>query len=122
MCCLDIWEIVAQQSSEDTFHNLSIGIGSGPVSVGNFGSTDQIGFTVLGSPVDRAARLEPASIEYGCKLLIDLETYNLVKEVPELQFRMLPPITLPGLAQPVTTYEPFREDSVSAALLGTSQN
>ncbi len=117
LCCLDIYEEVAQQSGDDAFHELSIGIGSGPVSVGNFGSTDQIGFTVLGPTVDHAARLEPASAQYGCRLLIDLENYNLVKEVPDFHFRMLPLITIAGEPKPVAAYEAFKQGSVSPEFL-----
>lgn len=113
MCCLDIWEAVSQQDGEDAFQELSIGIASGLISVGNYGSTDQIGFTVLGPTVDRAARLEPASAQWGCKLLIDSTTYDLVKETTELQFRMLPPVVVPGVPEPIVAYEPFKSGAVS---------
>lgn len=116
-CCLNIWEEVAQQQREDAFHDLSIGIASGPVSVGNYGSTDQIGFTVLGATVDLAAQLEPISAKYGCRLLIDLTTYKLVKSSTELQFRMLPPITVSGVEEPVVAYEPFTSGAVPQSFL-----
>ncbi|MDH3602773.1 MAG: adenylate/guanylate cyclase domain-containing protein, partial [Candidatus Tectomicrobia bacterium] len=117
LCCLAIWEEVAHQESEDAFHDLSIGIASGSVSVGNFGSTDQIGFTVLGPTVDRAARLEPASAQCGCKLLIDLQTYELVKDAADLRFRLLPRIPVAGDSTPLATYEPFKGDTVSQDFL-----
>lgn len=117
LCCLAIWEEVSHQEGEEVFHDLSIGIASGPVSFGNFGSTDQIGFTVLGPTVDRAARLEPASTQYGCRILIDRETYDLVKKAPELQFRLVPYIAAAGGAEPLATYEPFFKDTVSQEFL-----
>lgn len=117
MCCMDIWEAVSQQEGEDTFHELSVGIASGLISVGNYGSTDQIGFTVLGPTVDRATRLEPASAQYGCSLLIDQATYDLVKETADLQFRMLPLMAIPGVAEPMVAYEPLKPEAVSQAFI-----
>uniref|UniRef100_UPI001C4E0259 adenylate/guanylate cyclase domain-containing protein n=1 Tax=Candidatus Entotheonella palauensis TaxID=93172 RepID=UPI001C4E0259 len=117
LCCLGIWEEVSKQESEAAFHDLSIAIASGPVSVGNFGSTDQIGFTVLGPTVDRAARLEPASVQCGCRMLIDQATYDLVKKASELRFRLVPYISVSGTSEPIATYEPFKVEAVSEKFL-----
>ena len=106
-CCLKITETVSSINDPQAFTELKIGIGSGPVLVGNFGSTDQIGFTVLGPTVNRAARLEPASAQCGCKILIDEATYHLIANDPDLCFRRLPPISLKGLSSAMITYEPF---------------
>lgn len=112
LCCLDIWEDVAKQLGENDTLELSIGVASGSVSIGNFGSTQQIGFTVLGPTVDRAACLEPVATKYGCRLLIDLATYELIKESTDLQFRMLPHIAIENGAAPIATYEPFKRGRV----------
>ncbi len=107
VCCLKISETVSAIDDPEAFHELKIGVGSGSVLVGNFGSTDQIGFTVLGPTVNRSARLEPASAQCGCKILIDDVTYKLLRDDQEFKFRRLPPIAIKGLASSVTTYEPF---------------
>lgn len=115
--CLAIWDDVSRQEGETVFHDVSIGIASGPVSFGNFGSTDQIGFTVLGPTVDRATRLEPASAQCGCRMLLDQETYDLVKQAPELRFRLVPHIAVDGVPEPLTTFEPFKKETVSQDFL-----
>ncbi len=117
LCCLDIWEEVAKETERNGAFGLSIGVASGSVSIGNFGSTQQIGFTVLGPTVDRAARLEPVATKYGCRLLIDLETYELIKESTDLKFRMLPHIAIENGAAPIATYEPFKRDRVQQEFL-----
>ena len=57
---------------------LRIGVNTGYCTVGNFGSEDRMDYTIIGSPVNLAARLqsygEPGSI------LLSHETYSLVKE------------------------------------------
>ena len=115
LCCLDICDDLAKQTGTHVFRELSIGVASGPVSIGNFGSTQQIGFTVIGPTVDRAASLDPMAAQYGCRLLIDLETYELIKESTELQFRMLPYIAINSGAAPIATYEPFKRETVDQA-------
>ncbi len=116
-CCLRISQEVEKIKDPEAFHELKIGIGSGEVLVGNFGSTDQIGFTVLGPTVNRSARLEPASAQSGCKILLDQTTYELLKEEAELRFRRIPPFTVKGISETMITYEPFFADEALEAFL-----
>ncbi len=120
-CCLKITHAVSQFEDPDAFHELKIGIGSGRVLVGNFGSTDQIGFTVLGPTVNRAARLEPASAQCGCKILIDQSTYDLLKVIKEFQFRRLPRISVQGITKNMITYEPFFTANIKTSFLDQFQ-
>jgi len=117
LCCLDICDDILKHRGADVFSELSIGVASGTVSIGNFGSTQQIGFTILGPTVDRASGLEPIAAQYGCRLLIDLETYKLIKESTALQFRMLPYIAIENGAAPIATYEPFKRENVEQGFL-----
>lgn len=116
-CCLRISHEVEKIDDPEAFNELKIGIGSGPVLVGNFGATDQIGFTVLGPTVNRAARLEPASAQCGCKVLIDQHTYELLKDYEDLLFRRLPRFAMKGISEPIIAYEPFFTDYAPAACL-----
>ena len=116
MCCLKITETVSSIKDPHAFTELKVGIGSGSVLVGNFGSTDQIGFTVLGPTVNRSARLEPASAQCGCKILIDEPTYTLLSDDKDICFRRLPSISVKGLASSMTTYEPFMKTDDHAFL------
>jgi class 3 adenylate cyclase len=117
MCCLTIWDEVSNQDAAEAFTELKIGIASGPVMVGNFGATRQVGFTVLGPTVNRAARLEPASAQCGCKILVDQDTFALLGDDPELVFRELPVISVKGVDADLRVYEPLRKDGVSSQAL-----
>ena len=57
--------------------NIRIGINSGVCTVGNFGSDRRLDYTVIGSPVNLASRLE--SLCPHEKILISNETYNIIK-------------------------------------------
>jgi hypothetical protein len=80
---------------------------SGPICVGNFGSTQQVGFTILGPTVNRAARLEPASFQCGCKVLVDEETHALVGDGDEIVFRSWGRVEVKGIDTGLAVYEPL---------------
>jgi class 3 adenylate cyclase len=116
-CCLKISQEVERIEDPDGFHELKIGVGSGSVLVGNFGSTEQIGFTVLGPTVNRSARLEPASAQCGCHILVDQNTYGLLKDDQDFRFRRVPLIAVKGISKKIVTYEPFFANQVDEAFL-----
>jgi len=118
-CCLRIWQEVGKIEEPGAFNKLKIGVGSGQVLIGNFGSTNQIAYTVLGPTVNRAARLEPASAQVGCHILIDGNTYDLLKEDAAFRFRRVPMIALRGISNSMVTYEPFFVNQVSDDFLAT---
>lgn len=53
---------------------IRIGVASGPVASGSIGSRDRMAFTVYGSTVNRAARLETLCKDLGQTILIDQST------------------------------------------------
>ena len=118
-CCLRIWQEVESIDEPDSFNQLKVGIGSGQVLIGNFGATNQIAYTVLGPTVNRAARLEPASAQSGCKILIDENTYELLKDDSDFTFRRLPKIGVKGIKASISTYEPFFGKQISESFLKT---
>jgi adenylate cyclase len=84
---------------------LSIGVGfnSGPVNVGNMGSSKRLAWTVMGDNVNLASRLEGLTKEYGAKIITGEGTYREAKG--QYVFRDLDKIRVKGKLQPVDIYE-----------------
>ncbi len=78
-----------------------IGINTGFCTVGNFGSEDRMDYTIIGSGVNLASRLEN-SAKPG-KILVSYETYALVKD--EIFCEKLGEIAVKGISHPVETYQ-----------------
>jgi len=79
---------------------IRIGINTGYCTVGNFGSEDRMDYTIIGSEVNLAARLQ-SHAEVGGILLAN-ETYALVKDW--LATEPGDVLTVKGFANPVTTF------------------
>lgn len=80
-----------------------IGINTGKMIFGNMGSDDKFNYTMMGDPVNLAARLESANKDYGTYLMIGQDTHELVKDAMEC--RELDLIKVKGKQIPVTVYE-----------------
>lgn len=80
---------------------LRIGINTGYCTVGNFGSEDRMEYTIIGSEVNLAARLQ-SHAELGC-ILMSHETYSLVKDMVLAEERE--PIQAKGIAKKVRNYK-----------------
>jgi class 3 adenylate cyclase len=86
--------------AEQPFH-MRIGINTGYVTVGNFGSDDRMDYTIIGSCVNATARLEFHAETDG--ILIGHETYALVKD--EVDTEEHEPIKVKGFAEPLRCYK-----------------
>jgi class 3 adenylate cyclase len=77
-----------------------MGIATGLCAVGNFGSTHQLAYTVMGTAVNLASRLQ--SHATPGHVLISQETYDLV--AGDFVCVPLPELHVKGLADPIAAY------------------
>jgi adenylate cyclase len=93
---------------------IGIGINSDTVFAGNIGSSKRMEFTAIGAGVSLASRLEGASKQYGCDIVISDTTYRHCAD--RIWVRELDRIRCKGTRQPVTIYElvGLRSEPISA--------
>lgn len=89
---------------------IGIGISSGEVVAGNIGSQKRMDYTVIGDGVNLSARLESATKEYGCDIILSEYTYSLCCD--RLWVRELDRIRVKGKNQAVSIYELIGESDV----------
>jgi adenylate cyclase len=82
---------------------IGIGINSDYVISGNIGSSKRMEFTAIGDGVNLGSRLEGASKQYGCDIVISETTYTPCKDY--ILARELDFIKVKGKTQPVSVYE-----------------
>lgn len=80
---------------------IRMGINTGYATVGTFGTSDHLDYTVLGTHVNLASRLETAA-EPG-EILISYETWSLIKDV--VMCRDKGDITVKGFSHPIQVYQ-----------------
>ena len=93
---------IRKQRGEDPVL-VGAGINKGFVVSGNIGSRDMMDYTVIGDPVNLAARLEGANKMYGSLIMISEFTYEKVKD--KVEVREMDLIAVKGKEKPVRIYE-----------------
>jgi len=83
--------------------NTRIGVNSGLVVGGLVGSGDRVSYTVHGGDVNLTARLEQLNKDYGTKIIISENTYNLI-DAKKYNFRELGEALLRGKKEPMGIY------------------
>jgi len=81
--------------------HVRMGINTGYCTVGNFGSSDRLDYTVVGREVNTASRLE-TSADPG-QIHISHTTYELVKD--EVRCSPAGPLEAKGIAHTIKTYQ-----------------
>jgi adenylate cyclase len=82
---------------------IGIGINSDSVISGNIGSSKRMEFTAIGDGVNLGSRLEGASKQYGCDIVISQYTYRPCADL--IWHRELDCIRVKGKNEPVKIYE-----------------
>ena len=85
---------------------IGIGVNSGPVLAGSIGGGGRLEFTVIGDPVNVAARVERMTRETGDTVLITEATRCLLARAGELDLEERGEMTLKGRTDPVPLYSP----------------
>jgi adenylate cyclase len=83
---------------------IGVGLNSGRVISGSIGGAGRLDYSVIGDPVNVAARVEAATRETGDAILLSESTKDLLRDDYELSER--PGIALKGKSEPVTLYAP----------------
>jgi len=103
------------QEEQKPLINARIGINTGDMIVGNMGSKKIFDYTVLGSEVNVAARLEPLNKDFGTRIAVSESTRTEAEKYrPErFVFRRLARVQLKGRNKPLEVHElvGLREDT-----------
>ena len=84
--------------------SIRIGISTGEVFSGNIGYDKRSDFTVIGSTVNLAARLEHENKIQKTKILIDESTYRLVSKEQQLKLEAREPVNIRGFDRKIEVF------------------
>lgn len=127
---LEVQQAVAKLSAEFLAQGLPdlttrIGVNTGAMMVGNFGSDQLVDYTAFGDEMNLAARLEGANKAYGTRVLIGPRTFEQVRA--HFDAREVDTVRVAGRSEPVALYEllgpagalpPPRRDAMQAYARG----
>jgi adenylate cyclase len=82
---------------------IGVGIGTGTVITGNIGSPKRMDFTVIGDPVNLAARIEAATKTYGADILVCDTTLSRLSTSPRV--RRVDVVRMRGQTRPTELWE-----------------
>jgi adenylate cyclase len=108
MAALEMQKLAAELTVKFKAHgwaeiHIGVGLNTGSMAVGNMGSSFRRAYTVLGDPVNLAARLEGLTKQYGVGILVSETTKDATTGIV---YRELDRVRVKGKGQAVSIYEP----------------
>jgi adenylate cyclase len=85
---------------------MRVGLNTGQVTVGNFGSSTRFNYTMIGDAANLASRLEGANKVFGSRILVSQMTREGAS-APSIVWRKLGDIKVLGKSKPVSVFEPL---------------
>jgi class 3 adenylate cyclase/tetratricopeptide (TPR) repeat protein len=104
---------LAMHSALDTLGvRHAIGVTTGAVFCGSIGSERRREYAIIGDVVNLSARLMQAALHHEtAKVLCDAVTYQAAQTA--IAFKTLPPVHVKGKTEPVSLYQPVREQRMA---------
>lgn len=100
-------EVIRREFPAKGFPPVDIGCGlnTGPMSVGNMGSSERFAYTVMGDSVNLGARLESITKEYGVRSIMSEFTAAKLGDRKAFFLRDMDDIVVKGKKEPVKIFE-----------------
>ncbi|MCR9141336.1 MAG: adenylate/guanylate cyclase domain-containing protein [bacterium] len=89
---------------------IGMGVNTGALMLGTVGGMTRMDTTVIGGPVNLAARLESTTKRYGLPLLLTEHTVEALEYRDTFYLRIIDRIRVRGVQEPVLLYECFDHD------------
>ncbi len=89
---------------------IGMGVNTGALMLGTVGGMSRMDTTVIGGPVNLAARLESSTKRYGLPLLLTEQTVQALESPDSFHLRVIDRIRLRGVQEPVLLYECYDHD------------
>jgi hypothetical protein len=96
--------------------NVGIGINTGDLMLGIIGNQERMESSVIGSPVNIAARVEDLTKHYGVNVLITEETRSSLQHQERFSLRLVDEVLVKGKTKPVKVWEVCDIDSAETRL------
>ncbi len=97
----------AAEAKGDWGFSVKIGLNSGPAIIGNIGSERRYNYTAMGETVNLASRLEGATSQYACPILVGGVTAKQIADT--FLLCELDTVQVKGMESAVSIFEPLAE-------------